>query len=320
VTCAAGYTLVEGSSDHCDDVDECATNNGGCHANATCTNTPGSWTCGCQDGYAGDGRICVEVVRKSLAGETFEFSRIPEGTFWMGAQKTNPSSVNYDSMAEAHEGPVHQVTISRPYLMGRTEVTQAQWLAVMGSNPSYFQGPSEPDAPLRPVEQVSWVDALSFMNKLSDAEGITSAYALSGSVSWSSPTTGYRLPTESEWEYAARAGSSASDYEDGSWSARNSNNQTHPVGLRKPNGWGLFDILGNVAELVWDSSEIFVTYQAGPATDPKGPSSAFCRIKRGGDWDSSRWNRDLSFSQRDYSYPANAYSNKMGLRIVRSLP
>jgi formylglycine-generating enzyme required for sulfatase activity len=181
------------------------------------------------------------------------FVRIPSGTFTMGSRATD---------AESHERPLHTVTISRPFYLATTEVTQSQWKAVMGSNPSRLQADD------LPVEQVSWVDAQEFIQKLSTQEG----------------TTSYRLPTEAEWEYACRAGATGDDGGDrGStaWYGPNSGGSAHPVAQKQANAWGLFDMLGNVYEWCEDWKG---PYPGGEVTDPHGPSEGPGRVIRGGSW------------------------------------
>jgi formylglycine-generating enzyme required for sulfatase activity len=181
------------------------------------------------------------------------FVRIPAGVFTMGSSAAD---------ADSHERPRHTVTISRPFLLATTEVTQSQWKTVMGSNPSRFQGND------LPVEQVSWVDAQEFIRKLSTQEG----------------TTSYRLPTEAEWEYACRAGATGdtnADLGTIAWHAPNSGGSTHPVGRKQANAWGLFDVLGNVYEWCEDWKG---TYPSGEVTDPHGPSEGPGRVIRGGSW------------------------------------
>jgi formylglycine-generating enzyme required for sulfatase activity len=187
-----------------------------------------------------------------LHGVKMELVSIPPGSFQMGADK-------YDN-----EKPAHQVVISKAFFLGRYEVTQAQWRAVMGSNPSRFRGDR------LPVEQVSWNDAQNFiqgLNRMND--GYT-----------------YRLPTEAEWEYACRAGTTgeyAGDLDSMAWDMFNSGMQTHPVGAKRTNAFGLYDMHGNVWEWCQDwYGENY--YTASPNTDPQGPVAGQYRVLRGGSW------------------------------------
>src|SRR5262249_50631109 len=148
------------------------------------------------------------------------------------------------------EQPQHTVTITRPFYLGSRPVTQAQYQAVMGNNPSHFKG-----SPDLPVECVSWFDAIAFCNKLSEKENRMPCYRSdNAAVRFFGGNDGYRLPTEAEWEYACRAGSSTlypfgddpSALGEYAWNDKNSDGKTHAVGQKKPNAWGLHDMLGNV--------------------------------------------------------------------------
>jgi formylglycine-generating enzyme required for sulfatase activity len=159
----------------------------------------------------------------------------------------------------------HEVTISKPFYLGVTEVTQEQYEAVMGNNPSNFKDAKNP------VERVSWDDAVEFCKKLSSKTGKT-----------------VRLPTEAEWEYACRAGTTGAYAGNGSlddmgWYTSNSSSKTHPVGQKKPNAWGLYDMHGNVYE--WCGDWYADKYPTGAAKDPTGPASGESRVLRGGSWD-----------------------------------
>ena len=188
---------------------------------------------------------------------------IPKGEFTMGALEDDGDA--YDS-----EKPRHKVTLTRDFLMGKYQVTQALWDSVMGSNPSYSKGAN------RPVEYVSWFDVVEFCNKLSEREGLEPAYTINGddvTCNWNAK--GYRLPTEAEWEYSARSGqrfkySGSNNVDEVAWYDDNSGSETHPVGLKKPNGFGLYDMSGNVYEWCWDR---FGGYSSGSQTDPTGPDS-----------------------------------------------
>jgi len=195
------------------------------------------------------------------------------GTFAMGSPANEYGrSVN--------EGPQHQVTVSSFY-MAKYQVTQADYLEIMGINPSTFKGDN------LPVEQVSWYDAVNYCNKRSLKEGLTPAYTVNGSsVSWNREANGYRLPTEAEWEYACRAGTvtpfySGTTVADAGWYSGNSKGRTQPVGEKTPNAWGLYDMHGNVLEWCWDW---LGSYTSAAQTDPIGVTSGTGRVYRGGSW------------------------------------
>jgi formylglycine-generating enzyme required for sulfatase activity len=195
-----------------------------------------------------------------------EFVFIPAGAFTMGSPDSNhPYSRNKD------EKPAHRVMISKPFYMGKYEVTQGQWEAVMGANPSRFKGTR------RPVEYVSWKDIQTFIEKLNQQERQSNGVLC-------------HLPTEAQWEYAARAGSTTAyhfgddpaDLYHYDWYAGNAGGTTHPVGRRKPNAWGLYDMYGNVSEWVQDGRR---NYKQDAVTDPQGQTFADAeRVIRGGNW------------------------------------
>ena len=221
-----------------------------------------------------------------------EFVLIPAGRFPMGSSEEEEGA--YDD-----EQPQHMVWISRPFYLGKHPVTQAQWEAVMGSNPSEFRGAD------RPVEMVSWAAAHEFIEKLNAREA----------------RRGYRLPTEAEWEYACRAGSTAAycfgddagELEDYAWWRDNSGEETHPVGLKRPNAWGLHDMHGNVWEWVQDW---YGRYDANPATNPQGPETGEYRVLRGGSW--SRSSRLCRSAFRIYNHPESRRESGInaGLRLA----
>jgi formylglycine-generating enzyme required for sulfatase activity len=192
-------------------------------------------------------------------GVAMKLVLIRAGKFVMGS----PGS---EEGRKADEGPQHEVSISKPFYMGLTEVTQAQYEAVMGTNPSEFKGPTNP------VENVTWDNAAEFCRKLSEKTRKT-----------------VRLPTEAEWEYACRAGSktrfsfgeSESALGNYVWYGANSGGKTHPVGQKKPNTWGLYDMNGNVAEWCADG---YGPYSSEASVDPQGVTSGDNRVVRGGPW------------------------------------
>jgi formylglycine-generating enzyme required for sulfatase activity len=166
----------------------------------------------------------------------------------------------------ADERPIHKAIISKPLYFGAFPITQAQYLAVMKNNPSHFQD----DNLDLPVEQVSWHDTQLFIDQLNALKN----------------GNHYRLPTEAEWEFAARAGSSgdyAGDLPEMAWYERNAGGTTHPVGTKAPNAWGLYDMHGNVWEWCQDWYDEHY-YANSPLRDPLGPSSGQSRILRGGSW------------------------------------
>ena len=191
------------------------------------------------------------------------------------------------------ERPAHEVTIGSFY-MSRFEVTQPLWVAVMGSNPSQWQ-----DNDSLPVEQVSWTAAQNFVTLLSQMLGYT-----------------FRLPTEAEWEYAAKGGNqrqpaiSADNLYDHAWYCANSKGRTHPVGQKAPNVLGLYDMAGNVSE--W-CSDWMSTYQPTSQTNPQGPRNGESRILRGGNYNSPSYN--CTATDRSWYLPQSAYQY-FGLRIV----
>ena len=192
------------------------------------------------------------------------------------------------------EAPVHPVTISRAFYMQKSEVTQGQWRAVMGNNPSYFSTCGD----VCPVERVSWDDVQGFLQQLNTmTSGVT-----------------YRLPTEAEWEYAARAGTTTEDYapiDSIAWYGANASGMTHAVGGKRANAWNLFDMIGNVFEWVSDWHD---TYSEAATTDPMGPASGSERVQRGGSWYNSGISARAAF--RYANSPSVRFAN-LGFRLVR---
>jgi formylglycine-generating enzyme required for sulfatase activity len=220
-----------------------------------------------------------------------EMLLVPPGTFQMGCIMGSDQYGCY-----VQELPMHQVTLTNAFYLGRYEVTQSQWVAKMGSNPSYFQG--QPNSASRPVEQVSW----------NTIQGYLSA-------------TGFRLPTEAEWEYACRAGTQTPFYNGSSndstvgtlaWYSSNTSGQTRPVGGKAANAFGFHDMLGNVWEWV---NDWYGGYTAEAQTNPTGPVNAPNRVKRGGSWwDSSLFVRS---STREAPTPWSR-SWFLGFRVARN--
>ena len=224
----------------------------------------------------------------TVNGVSFEMVYVEGGTFEMGATTEQGSDAYKD------EKPVHRVTLS-DYYIGKYEVTQELWEAVMGSNPSYFKGAQNP------VESVSWNDCQEFVIRLNRLTGRT-----------------FRLPTEAEWEYASRGGNKSRHYKySGSnnidyvaWYTDNSGRKTHAVGTKTANELGIYDMSGNVWE--W-CSDWYGGYSAGAQTNPQGPSSGSGRVLRGGSWFSRA--RYCRVSIRSILDPGDSYNNN-GLRLV----
>ena len=209
-----------------------------------------------------------------------EMVLIPAGEFMMGALPD-------DGDARDNEKPCNKVEITKDFYVGKYPVTQKLWESVMGDNPSYFKGED------RPVEKVSWFDCVQFCNKLSEKEGREAVYTIDGeNVSCNWNANGYRLLSEAEWEYCARANqtflySGSNNPDEVAWYDENSGDETHSVGQKKPNGFGLYDMSGNVYEWCWDWYD-FSIYGShadrGTVRDPYGAKNGSSRVHRGGSW------------------------------------
>ncbi len=245
----------------------------------------------------------AEKVRTALSQLSLRIVMIPGGSFLMGSEDGG-----------GDEKPVKKVTLSG-FEMGSTEITQAQYNNIMGTNPSYFKLDNN-----SPVEKVSWKDAITFCNKLSEKVGLNPCYNLStGDCDFSK--NGFRLPTETEWEYACRS-ESGSEYSMGDgesaldragWYNRNSMENTHPAGQKTPNIWGLYDMHGNVWEWCndWYSKN---AYETNVTNNPTGPKSGPDKVVRGGSWLDGP--NDCRSAKRRNFDPDKNYSD-IGFRIVR---
>ncbi|MBL8615676.1 MAG: SUMF1/EgtB/PvdO family nonheme iron enzyme [Deltaproteobacteria bacterium] len=237
---------------------------------------------------------------------------VPAGTYTVGC------TAGQGSDCEDDEKPARNVTLSRAVLVGETEVTQGLYQRLMGSNPSMLKSCGSNC----PVEIVSWYDVVKLANKLSAAEGLESCYVITGeSVSWPKGPgcLGYRLPTEAEWEVAARGGGDAkhaggNELSAVGWFAGNSGATPHPVGQKQANGYGLHDMSGNVWEWVWDWYDERA-YAAGAVRDPLGPGSGSFRVARGGCWSIDPQYLRVAF-RRDYS-PGDR-NGGLGVRLLRT--
>jgi formylglycine-generating enzyme required for sulfatase activity len=195
-------------------------------------------------------------------GVKLEMVLIPAGEFLMGSPDSERGAAN-------DEKPQHRVRITQPFYMGKYPVTQEQWTAVMGDNPSHFKGAKNP------VEWVSWEDCLRFLRRLNEK---------AGGGKW-------QFPTEAQWEYACRAGSTTiycfgneeSGLDDYGWYDKNSGGKSHPVGEKKPNAWGLYDMNGSIWQWVLDWYDP-AYYAHSPTDDPAGPATGTERVSHGGSW------------------------------------
>ena len=218
------------------------------------------------------------------------------------------------------EKPVRIVHLTKGFALSETEVTQAQYRAVMGNNPSLFK--DKPDSGQRSVEQVSWFDAVNYCNRLSELEGRKPCYTIQGEqVEWpDAACPGYRLPTEAEWEYAARADQTyqyagSDELDRVAWHEGNASNTTHPVAQKAPNAWFLYDLSGNVWEWVWDRYSD--SYQGAETQDPRGTRNGDNRVLRGGAFFFGAVNARVS----DRAGFGPAYrGNDAGFRLARSYP
>jgi formylglycine-generating enzyme required for sulfatase activity len=274
--------------------------------------------------------IDLAPPRPALPGEPpviasklgLKLALIPAGEFPMG-------SSDEDREAGDDEKARHLVRITRPFYLGVCEVSQREYEQVMGRNPSCYSPAGKMrdkvvshDTWRYPVENVSWNDAIAFCNALSLREGFKPYYRFGAGAR--SGGEGYRLPTEAEWEYASRAGSTtrygfgddAKRLDESAWFDGNSSERTHPVGQKRPNAFGLFDMHGNVGEWCWDGYE--ARYDANPTVDdPVGPSRATLRVFRGGSWaDIPRGTRSTSRYGRLPDYR----SDDLGFRVARDAP
>ncbi|HQL56632.1 MAG TPA: formylglycine-generating enzyme family protein, partial [Myxococcota bacterium] len=337
--CNEGYQLVSGTCQP----NPCTGVN--CGGNGSCVVTGSNQPlCVCNEGYYTDGTNCVEVAQcNNSSACSGDWCVIPACTFQMG-------SPGDEGCRLAIEGPVHPVTISRPFYMKRTEVTQGEWKAFTNTNPSFNKACGDSC----PVERVNWYDAVRYANWLSAQQNLDSCYNIQsctgtpGSGSYSCTVTfvglgcsGYRLPTEAEWEYAARAGT-VTAYWTGTnigymglpvcnaenpigialpevaWYGFNSDNKSHEVKQKPPNPWGLYDVYGNVYEWVhdWFGKGYYTTCEQG-CTDPLGPTSGASRVHRGGAYHNGAGS--LRSADRGYAMPSTGNSY-LGFRLVRRLP
>jgi formylglycine-generating enzyme required for sulfatase activity len=238
-------------------------------------------------------KLKKEAATASKAGKAFiepEVVEIPAGSFDMG----------YDKGLGGLAIPVHRVNFAKPFAIGKTEVTQGQWKAIMGNNPSGFKKCGNNC----PVENVSWNDAKKFIQKLNQKTGKQ-----------------YRLPSEAEWEYACRAGGrqeycGSDDADSVAWSGENSSDTAHPVATKKANAFGLYDMSGNVIEWVEDSYHN--NYNDAPMDGSAWQGDGVQRVSRGGSWSSSDYIRPVYHHR--FHFPPDARGANVGFRLARTLP
>ena len=236
--------------------------------------------------------------------------KVPNGTFTMGSPE-NEVGRDFDE-------PQHVVTLTTDFWMSESEVTRRQYVNLMGSSPSYFKVDDVP------VESATWLEAVTYCNALSAREKLLPCYQITGkAVAWTDGVkcTGYRLPTEAEWEYAARSPadkrfSGSDSVADVAWYFATAGLVPHPVKKKMPNGRGLYDLSGNMSEWVWDYYRSS-TYETVSATDPTGPSTGLLRVIRGGSY--VHMDTETRVARRDVTYP-DTRDTRIGFRIVRSNP
>ena len=292
---------------------------------------------GFADGGEATPEAMTEVRPEEIAEVTPEIPAqpnevlIPAGSFTMGSP-TN-------ELGRGSNETQYQVTLTRSFFMQKYEVTQSEFQARMGYNPSHFSSCGGNC----PVERVTWHEAAAYSNAVSRAAGLPECFTCTGSgtsvacevaAAYTGANyyncLGYRLPTEAEWEYAYRAGTTTAFYNGGitntscspldanadaiAWYCGNAQSKTHPVGGKQPNAWGLYDMAGNVWEWCYDW---FGTYPTQAATDPVGAATGTARVRRGGGWD---YLADVvRAAQRSVSTPTSRYYS-VGFRVVRSSP
>ena len=277
------------------------------------------------DRHPGNPEICGDDVDQDCDGEVDGrpcWIVVLAGSFEMGSPE--------GELGRQADEVQHEVTLSHDFLLLSTEVTQRQFSSLVGYEPSTFTG-----SPDLPVETVTWHEAVVFCNALSDAEGLDRCYECTGTEASATCETlfaapyecpGYRLPTEAEWEYAARAGTTTATYcgdlsdvvcspsvEPIAWYSCNSGSATQPTGSLEPNAWGLHDMLGNVFEWVY---EPYGEYPSGAVTDPSGPADGALRMSRGGSYITDA----ESVRAADRTSPTFTRNRGTGLRPARSLP
>ncbi|MCS6935212.1 MAG: formylglycine-generating enzyme family protein [Chitinophagales bacterium] len=267
--------------------------------------------------------VCIVTVQAQKSGsarpqpkkfvyDTARFVLVEGGTFKMGS----------DEPVEPHESPAHEVTL-KPFIIGKTEVTFEEYDKYLLATRQDTAGKSLWGRGKQPAITVSWLDAVAYCNWLSEREGLSKCYIIKGDkVTWVDTAKGYRLPTEAEWEFAARGGNKSKntlyagskDLNEVAWYKGNSGERTHPVASKKPNELGLYDMNGNVWEWVWDVYD-WNYYKYSPADNPRGPDEGPYRVMRGGAFYNDE--RYVRVSTRQNAYVVFK-QNSVGFRVARS--
>jgi formylglycine-generating enzyme required for sulfatase activity len=267
----------------------------------------------------GEEVLSKNVDTRSINNIKFNMVYCPAGEFWMGSEQ---------GVGDDDERPRHRVKMTKGFWMGETQVTQQLWKAVMGWNPSYFEG-----SVWLPAESMTWYDCLVFCNQLSELEGFKPCYALSqikkdgdhiesAEVEWKRDANGYRLPTEAEWEYCAKAGteltySGTNTIDEVAWYTKNSGRETHAVKTKKANAWGLYDMTGNVWEWCHDTGDEAYQNRVNAENPVEWQNGPCARVLRGGSYvNLADYCRVADRSWND----ADSRDDSQGLRLLRFEP
>ncbi len=247
--------------------------------------------------------------------EPLDMVELEGGTFLMDSPKSDDDALD-------DEKPQHEVTVSA-FCISRYPITRQLYRDIVGPSPEAWDRDRDTDDQQLPANSINWFEAARFCNMLSAHVGLLPCYRIDGdNVEWDREADGYRLPTEAEWEYACRAGTTSkwffgdepTELGHYAWFSGNSENKVHPVGEKKPNAWDLYDMIGNVWEWCWDWYADYPNNSMPTLSDPTGPKDGSRRVLRGGSWNDNP--RDLRSADRDWLYPVNRF-DVIGFRCVR---